>query len=120
MSTEEEGKGRKRERVEINESDSAKGGEKIITSIVRWPARGACCCVTPCCISRKEKSQCASTGAGNGESEGGLISQPRTPVVNHPVSDIRVIAGSLPLLCPPYFDPAVIDMHRVVTNRVFL
>lgn len=50
----------------------------------------------------------------------GLISQPRTPVVNHPVSDTRVIAGSLPLLCALCFDPAVIDMHRVVTNRAFL
>lgn len=54
------------------------------------------------------------------EGRRGLISQPRTPVVNHPVSDTRVIAGALPLLCSPYFDPPVIDTHRVVTNRAFL
>lgn len=114
----DEGRGR----VEIKKS--AKGGPRKkerdrenYYEHCAWPARGACCCVTPCCISRKERSQCASTRA---EGVRGLISRPRTPVVNHPVSDTRVIAGSLPLLCPPYFDPPVIDTHRVVTNRAFL
>lgn len=117
----DEGRGR----VEIKKSDRARKvgrerkreTERNYYEHCAWPARGACCCVTPCCISRKERSQCASTRA---EGVRGLISRPRTPVVNHPVSDTRVIAGSLPLLCPPYFDPPVIDTHRVVTNRAFL
>lgn len=51
--------------VEINKSDSARERRREnYYGHCAWPARGACCCVTPCCISRKERSQCASTRAG--------------------------------------------------------
>lgn len=104
--------------MEINESDSAKGGEKIITSIVRGPHVVRVVASRHAAFRAKRRASVRAQGP-KGERR---VSFPNR---GHPsLTTPFLISVSLPAHCRyytrRYFDPAMIDMHRVVTNRVFL